>query len=244
MRWRPMVATGSEAAARFYDSRRGIYYAKPVPPRLDASDLVGAIPRVRPVPAGPRPWSGADRDGRRGWASVSGLFGTSALYHRGTWTEAWRQRLQRLDHAMISSSSPARRRPPSCSRRPGPSVVCLIVMGTLTIAVALIHSTWMNAPELLVGGASSDWAGPPDSALPWMWIHVVSSSRSCSASAACIPSSVDVFSFHHRWPGEIVSFWCSGFHAGLPRLRLCRRGLPVRRDRLEVHRLNRRAARS
>ena len=35
--------------------------------------------------------------------SVSALFGFSALYHRGTWTEAWRQRMQRLDDAMIFS---------------------------------------------------------------------------------------------------------------------------------------------
>ena len=33
--------------------------------------------------------------------SVSGLFGISALYHRGTWNPAWSARLQRLDHLMI-----------------------------------------------------------------------------------------------------------------------------------------------
>jgi hypothetical protein len=34
-------------------------------------------------------------------ASVCGMFGISALYHRGNWSATWRQRLQRLDHAMI-----------------------------------------------------------------------------------------------------------------------------------------------
>ena len=34
-------------------------------------------------------------------ASVSAMFGVSALYHRGNWSETWRRRLQRLDHAMI-----------------------------------------------------------------------------------------------------------------------------------------------
>ena len=34
-------------------------------------------------------------------ASVGALFGVSALYHCGTWSEAARQRLQRLDHVMI-----------------------------------------------------------------------------------------------------------------------------------------------
>jgi hemolysin III len=34
-------------------------------------------------------------------ASVSAMFGTSALYHRGNWAGAWHRRLQRLDHAVI-----------------------------------------------------------------------------------------------------------------------------------------------
>ena len=34
-------------------------------------------------------------------ASVSAMFGTSALYHRGNWAAGWHRRLQRLDHAMI-----------------------------------------------------------------------------------------------------------------------------------------------
>jgi hemolysin III len=33
--------------------------------------------------------------------SLAGLFGTSATYHSGDWTPAWRARLQRMDHAMI-----------------------------------------------------------------------------------------------------------------------------------------------
>jgi hemolysin III len=34
-------------------------------------------------------------------ASVSALFGTSALYHRVTWTGPARRRMRRLDHTMI-----------------------------------------------------------------------------------------------------------------------------------------------
>ena len=34
-------------------------------------------------------------------ASVSAMFGTSALYHRVNWAGVWHRRLQRLDHAMI-----------------------------------------------------------------------------------------------------------------------------------------------
>lgn len=34
-------------------------------------------------------------------ASVTGLLGTSALYHRVTWSPTWYPRIRRLDHAMI-----------------------------------------------------------------------------------------------------------------------------------------------
>ena len=33
-------------------------------------------------------------------ASVSAMFGASALYHRGNWAAVWHRRLQRLDHAI------------------------------------------------------------------------------------------------------------------------------------------------
>ena len=34
-------------------------------------------------------------------ASVAALLGTSALYHRVTWSRTWYRRIRRLDHAMI-----------------------------------------------------------------------------------------------------------------------------------------------
>ncbi len=39
--------------------------------------------------------------------TAAALFGTSALYHRGTWTPAQAAVLRRLDHSNIFSSSPA-----------------------------------------------------------------------------------------------------------------------------------------
>ncbi len=90
-----------QPAGALYDARRDPYYAKPV--------LRGWLHLL---------WSGASLAGgtlllarAHGAtritaiaiyaASVSALFGTSALYHRGNWNAAWNRRLQRLDHAMI-----------------------------------------------------------------------------------------------------------------------------------------------
>ena len=96
-----MTAIGSRAAGAFYDARRGVYYTKPVLRGwlhvlwFEASLVLGPLLVARA--------HGATRiTALTVYAvSVSGLFGISALYHRGNWTAAWRRRLQRLDHAMI-----------------------------------------------------------------------------------------------------------------------------------------------
>ena len=95
------AAAAAAAAGAAYDARRGVYYVKPVlrgwlhllwfgvslvlgPLLLARAHGVVRITAVAIYAA-----------------SVSAMFGISALYHRGTWTAAWTRRLQRLDHAMI-----------------------------------------------------------------------------------------------------------------------------------------------
>ena len=98
---------------------------------------------------------------------MSALFGVSALYHRGNWSDAWRQRLQRLDHAMIffliaGTATPAF----LLATRGGFGLACLIVLWTLTLTAAVIHMAWMNAPERLVGGTfiGLGWVAAPGAA--------------------------------------------------------------------------------
>ena len=96
-----MMVTGSKAAEPFYDARRGVYYAKPVLRGwlhllwFGASLVLGPLLLARAHGAAQITAVAVYS------ASVSALFGVSALYHRGTWTDAGRRRLQRLDHAMI-----------------------------------------------------------------------------------------------------------------------------------------------
>ena len=103
---------------------------------------------------------------------VSALFEISALYHRGTWTAAWRRRLQRLDHAMIFCLIAGTATPAFLLDASGVfGLACLLVMWTLTLTAAAIHLAWMSAPELLVGATfvGLGWAG--GLALPRVWIH-------------------------------------------------------------------------
>jgi hemolysin III len=93
---------------------------------------------------------------------VTSLFGTSALYHRGTWTDAWRRRLQRLDHAMIFFFIAGTATPPLLiAGRGGFGLACLIVIWSLTLIATAIHMVRMVLPERLVGAMflGLGWAG-------------------------------------------------------------------------------------
>jgi hemolysin III len=89
------------AAEAFYDARRDVYYTKPALRGwlhllwFEVSLVFGTLLLARA--------HGATRITASAIyaASVSAMFGASALYHRGSWSATWRQRLQRLDHAMI-----------------------------------------------------------------------------------------------------------------------------------------------
>jgi hemolysin III len=104
--------------------------------------------------------------------SVSAMFGVSALYHRGDWTETWRRRLQRLDHAMIFLLIAGTATPAFLLATRGVfRISCLIVVWALTLTAGAIHMAWMGAPELLVGSTfvGLGWVG--GLALPAVWLH-------------------------------------------------------------------------
>src|SRR5215831_704105 len=84
-----------------FDTRRAVYYPKPALRGwlhllwFEASLVLGTLMLAR--------MHGTARVTATAIyaASVSAMFGISALYHRGNWTARWSRVLQRLDHAMI-----------------------------------------------------------------------------------------------------------------------------------------------
>jgi hemolysin III len=72
-------------------------------------------------------------------ASVSALFGVSALYHRVTWTPLARRRMRRLDHAMIFLLIAGTYTP----------VGLLVLHGT--VAGIVLELAWTRAPRWLGG---------------------------------------------------------------------------------------------
>jgi hemolysin III len=85
-------------------------------------------------------------------ASVSALFGTSALYHRVTWTPPARRRMRRLDHAMIFLLIAGTYTPVGLLVLHGTlaTVVLAVVWGG-ALAGIVLELAWTGAPRWLGG---------------------------------------------------------------------------------------------
>ncbi len=197
-------------ADALYDARRGVYYTKPLLRGwlhllwFEASLVLGTLLLARA--------HGAARIAAVAIyaASVSSLFGVSALYHRGTWTDTWRRRLQRLDHAMIffliaGTATPAF----LLATRGAFGLACLIVLWSLTLTAAAIHMAWMDAPERLIGSMFLGLGWVAGLALPWVWIHAGVAPAVLMLSGGLLYTA-GALSFHWHRPDPYPSVF--GYH--------------------------------
>lgn len=143
-------------------------------------------------------------------ASVSAMFGVSALYHRGNWASTWHGRLQRLDHAMIFLLIAGTATPAFLIATHGIARSAgLIAIWALTLTAAVIHMAWMNAPELVVGGTFVGLGWVAGLALPGVWLH-----SGAAAGALMLVGGVlytaGALSYHRRWPNPYPAVF--GYH--------------------------------
>jgi hemolysin III len=166
------TAPRSPAAIVLYDSRRGVHYPKPVLRGwlhllwFEASLVLGTLLLVQA--------HGLARIAATATyaASVSALFGVSALYHRGNWGPAWSRRLQRADHTMIFFLIAGTATPAFLLAAPGlPGIAGLTGMWALTLAATAIHLTRMRTPERVAGATFIGLGWIAGLALPEVWIH-------------------------------------------------------------------------
>jgi hemolysin III len=153
-----------------YDTRRGVYYAKPVLRGwlhllwFAASLVLGTLLLTR-VHGFTRIAAIAIYA-----ASVSAMFGVSALYHRCNWTTVWSRRVQRLDQAMIFLLIVGTATPAFLLDTHGVfRLVCLTMMWALILTAATIRMAWMDAPERVVGATFVGLGSVAGLALPGVW---------------------------------------------------------------------------
>jgi hemolysin III len=198
------------AAEAFYDARRGVYYAKPALRGwlhllwFEVSLVAGTLLLVRA--------HGLARVAACGIyaASVSAMFGASALYHRGRWSACWRRRLQRLDHAMIffliaGTATPAF----VLAVRGRLGLACLIVMWALTVTAAAARMARMNVPELVAGALVVGLGWLAGLALPWVWARAGVAPALLMLTGGLLYTA-GALSYHHRRPDPIPSVF--GYH--------------------------------
>jgi len=195
---------------QLYDSRRSCYYEKPVLrgwlhlALFQASLVVGTLVLTE-VEGTARIVTAAVYA-----ATVSGLFGTSALYHRGRWSERASRVLQRADHLMIFFLIAGTATPAFIIGLPGATgIVGASVLWTFTLTLAVIHLFWMHAPEKLVGGTFIALGVAAGAALPAVWVHsgVPAGILMLAGGALYILGAV---AYHWRWPDPVPSIF--GYH--------------------------------
>jgi hemolysin III len=202
--------SGPLAPDAFYDARRGVYYTKPALRGwlhllwFGASLVLGTLLLARAHGAAQVTAAAIYA------ASVSALFGVSALYHRGNWADAWRRRLQRLDHAMIffliaGTATPAF----LLAMRGGLGLACLIMIWALTLTAAAIHMTWMSGPERLIGAMFLGLGWLAGLALPEVWIHA-GAAPGVLMLAGGLLYTAGAISYHRRWLDRYPSIF--GYH--------------------------------
>jgi hemolysin III len=193
-----------------YDARRGVYYTKPLLRGwlhllwFEVSLVAGTLLVTQAHGA-------AETTALAIYAvSVSALFGASALYHRGNWSETWRCRLQRLDHAMIlfliaGSATPAF----LLTMHGALGLACLIVLWSLTLAAGGIRMVKMAGPERLVGAMLLGLGWMAGLALPWVWIHSGAAPGALMLAGGLLYTT-GALSYHRRWPDPVPSVF--GYH--------------------------------
>jgi hemolysin III len=201
---------GPAGAGLLYDARRGVYYARPV---LRGwlhllcfwASLAGGALLVARAHGGAQVTAALVYS-----ASLSALFGTSALYHRGTWTAAMRLRLRRLDQAMIFFLIAGTATPVFLLCAPaGAGPAALTVMWALTLAAAAVRLARPATPELAAGALFTGLGCAGGLALPWAW------TRAGAASGALLLAGgllyiAGALSYHRRRPDPYPSVF--GYH--------------------------------
>jgi hemolysin III len=198
------------AAEAFYDARRGVYYSKPAWRGwlhllwFEVSLVFGTL-----LLAGAHGVTRITASAIYA-ASVSGMFGISALYHRGHWSAAWRGRLQRLDHAMIFVLIAGTATPVFLlTARSTWGLVCLIAMWALTVTAAAIRMARMGTPELVAGAMFVGLGWLAGLALPWVWARAGVTPAVLMITGGLLYTA-GALSYHCRRPDPLPSVF--GYH--------------------------------
>ena len=142
--------------------------------------------------------------------AVSGLFGASALYHRGNWGPVARRWLQRLDHTMIFLLIAGTGTAAFLLTAANPyGVVGLAVLWAFTLAAVITRLVWRTVPEKLAGAIYIGLGWTAGMAEPAVWVHA-GVAPALLLLAGGVLYTVGALSYHRRRPDPVPAVF--GFH--------------------------------
>jgi hemolysin III len=206
----PTGADEPSPVGHLYDSARDLYYAKPALRGwlhlvvFEASLVLGTLLIISAD--GPMQVTALSIYA----GSVSGLFGVSALYHRGNWGPLGTRVMQRLDHTMIFVLIAGTATAAFLIAMPrGVGLTCAAVMWALTLVAMIVHLVWMSAPEKLVGAVFIGLGVAAGVGLPAVWIAggVAAGVLMLAGGLLYIAGAV---SYHRRRPDPLPAIF--GYH--------------------------------
>jgi hemolysin III len=196
--------------AQLYDAKRDLHYAKPLLRGWLHLTWFAFSLVIGPLTIALT--HGAARIAAVGIyaASVSALFGTSAIYHCGNWTAEWRRRLQKIDHATIFSLIAGTATPAFLVAARGTyGLVGLGLTWALALVATVIHLAWMSAPELLVGVTFIGLGWVAALALPAVWMNA-GVTPAVLLLAGGVLYMAGALSYHRRRPDPFPTVF--GYH--------------------------------
>ncbi len=204
------VTVAPQRPGELYDSRRDLHYDKPGLRGwfhlacFEASLVIGTLLIVAAQGAGQTAIAAIYA------ATVTGMFGASALYHRGAWNGRAKAWLQRLDHLMIFMVIAGTATVPMAVCLPAPySWIGLAAVWTLTVVAALGRLSRMQAPEWLAGTIFIGLGWVAGAAIPGVWIHAGTGPAVLLIVGGLLYTAGAV-AFHLRRPDPVPSIF--GYH--------------------------------
>jgi hemolysin III len=143
-------------------------------------------------------------------ASLAGMLGTSALYHRGNWSAVWRARLQLLDQTMIYVLIAGTAAPVFITAVPEPlPTACLALLAVLTVAAASIRLMWPRTPERVAGATYLGLGWATSMAVPLIW-HRAGAAAAILVICGGVLYTIGAVVYHRRSPDPVPTVF--GYH--------------------------------
>ncbi len=146
---------------------------------------------------------------------ITGMYATSALYHRGAWSPPVKRRFRRLDHSMILVGIAATYTP-VVGVGIGGSIgrIMVGVIWGLAVVGAVVRNLWLDAPPFMIALVYLFAGWLAVGVLPLLFTHLGVVTFSLVLGGGCVYSlGAVVFSRHRPDPSPAVFGYHEVFHA-------------------------------